>query len=53
MIGLHKGRYLKAASSESDNTPQVFAPDSADDIEEAKRHTCLMLLNHEFKTEID
>jgi hypothetical protein len=51
MTGLHKGRYLKTASSDSDDkTLKVHAPDSADDFEAAKADTVNMLVNHKFDT---
>lgn len=55
MIGLHKGRYLKPESSDSEDlaAEQVHAPDSADDFIEAKKATAKMLINHEFKTDMD
>lgn len=54
MTGLHKGRYLKTASSDSDDkTLKVHAPDSADDFEAAKADTVNMLVNHKFDTQID
>lgn len=52
MIGLHKERYLKPVSSESEEDP-VHAPDSEDNFEEAERYTCEMLQGYQITCDID
>jgi len=54
MTGLHKGRYMKPASSDSDDkTMKLHAPDSADDFEQARADTIKMLVNYKLDSTID
>lgn len=51
-MGLHRLRYIKTASSSSEEEP-VIAPDSEENFEEAVRKTTEQMIGYQFSGEID